>query len=53
MTQLSSARGEEVSQKVQAFGKDETGATAIGHGLVAALVLVATIVALLGIGQLF
>jgi Flp pilus assembly pilin Flp len=42
-----------MSRNVHDFGKDESGATALGHGLVAALVLVATIAAVLGIGVIF
>lgn len=42
-----------MSKKVNAFGKDESGVTAIGHALVGALILVATIAALAAIGQCF
>jgi Flp pilus assembly pilin Flp len=37
-------------KKIHAFGRDESGVTAIGNGLVAALVLLAAIAALRGIG---
>jgi pilus assembly protein Flp/PilA len=38
-------------KKIHAFAKDESGATAIEYGLIAALVSVAAIAALRGMGE--
>jgi pilus assembly protein Flp/PilA len=51
MTQLWSTTEEQMFKKIHAFAKDESGATAIEYGLIAALVSVAAIAALRGMGE--